>query len=332
MTSAFAAFNKRELPVLTPDWNNIDNRRGPAFAPGDMTAYMRDLWDDSPNINMYVEVVHHLDDLGVVITQVARGTSQLGFEAEWRENSIFVLDGDRICRCELFDEADLDAALARFEKLHSRTTPLENAATRVGDRFVKHLKAGDWNAMAAMLADNFSNDDRRRLVGAGVIDGRDAQMLNTRAIADLWSTEVTPTNLATRGRNLALGRLAFSSGDDADGFLTEVNSIIEIDNDQRIVALVVFDLDDFDSAIAELDARYLAGEAAVHARMWSAITSAYAAINRRELPPTTADFEDEDHRRGAAFSPGSMVEYLRAWLATRSRNTFLHRVGKWARR
>ena len=32
----------------------------------------------------------------------------------------------------------------------------------------------------------------------------------------------------------------------------------------------MFDLDDFDAAIAELDARYLAGEAAAHARTWSA--------------------------------------------------------------
>ena len=38
--------------------------------------------------------------------------------------------------------------------------------------------------------------------------------------------------------------------------------IVEIDADERIAAMVVFDLDDFDAAFAELDARYLAGEAA----------------------------------------------------------------------
>ncbi len=35
--------------------------------------------------------------------------------------------------------------------------------------------------------------------------------------------------------------------------------------------MVLFDLDDFDAAIAELDARYLAGEAAAHAGTWSVI-------------------------------------------------------------
>ncbi len=50
--------------------------------------------------------------------------------------------------------------------------------------------------------------------------------------------------------------------------------VIEIDADERIAAVVAFDPDDFDAAIAELDARYLAGEAAAHAHTWSVITEA----------------------------------------------------------
>ncbi len=67
--------------------------------------------------------------------------------------------------------------------------------------------------------------------------------------------------------------------------------LVEIDTDERIVAIVSFDLDDIDAAFDELDARYLAGEAAAHAHTWSAIVRAYAAINRRELPSTTTDFD-----------------------------------------
>ena len=48
--------------------------------------------------------------------------------------------------------------------------------------------------------------------------------------------------------------------------------IDEIDADDRIVAGVAFDIDDIDAAIAELDARYIAGEAATHAHMWSLMT------------------------------------------------------------
>ena len=41
--------------------------------------------------------------------------------------------------------------------------------------------------MAEMLADDLSNDDRRRVVNAGIRDGRDAEIANVQAIADLWS-------------------------------------------------------------------------------------------------------------------------------------------------
>ena len=59
----------------------------------------------------------------------------------------------------------------------------------------------------------------------------------------------------------------------------------------------MFDPDDIDAAFAELDARYLAGEAAAHSHTWSVISQAYAALNRRELPATTPDWANIDHRR-----------------------------------
>ena len=83
-----------------------------------MTAYVHDLWDDSCRTStLYIQVVHRLTSLGAVITQAAQGTSQQGFEAEWQESSIFMFDGELVSRFELFDEEDLDAALARFDQL-----------------------------------------------------------------------------------------------------------------------------------------------------------------------------------------------------------------------
>ena len=51
-------------------------------------------------------------------------------------------------------------------------------------------------------------------------------------------------------------------------------AVVEINADKRIAADVVFDADDFDAAFDELDARYLAGEAAAHAHTWSVIARA----------------------------------------------------------
>src|SRR6202035_3445795 len=69
VADAFAAINRHELPELSSDWVNVDHRRGAAFAAGEMTAYLHDLLDDVPDINVYVEVVHRLGNLGAVITQ-----------------------------------------------------------------------------------------------------------------------------------------------------------------------------------------------------------------------------------------------------------------------
>ena len=88
--------------------------------------------------------------------------------------------------------------------------------------------------------------------------------------------------------------------------------LVEIDADNMTRAVVPFDSDDLDAAFAELDARYLAGEAAAHADIWSVITKSYAGTNRHELPPTTPDWENVDHRRGRAFAPGELEAYLRA--------------------
>ena len=78
--------------------------------------------------------------------------------------------------------------------------------------------------------------------------------------------------------------------------------VVEINADERIAAVVMFDLDDIDAAFAELDARYLAGEAAAHSHTWSVIAGVYAAFNRHELPATTPDWSNIDHRRGITRS------------------------------
>jgi hypothetical protein len=82
-----------------------------------MAANIQATWDVAPNIRRSIEAVHRLDDLGAVVTHTAHGTSLEGFDAEWRLVALLMFEGELISRCELFDEADLDAALARFDEL-----------------------------------------------------------------------------------------------------------------------------------------------------------------------------------------------------------------------
>lgn len=57
-----------------------------------------------------------------LFTQMSYGTSDEGFDAEWRMLNLVIVEGDLINRCELFDEADIDTAVARFDEL-SRPAP-----------------------------------------------------------------------------------------------------------------------------------------------------------------------------------------------------------------
>ena len=83
-------------------------------------------------------------------------TSQEGFDAEWRGVDLLTVEGDMVNRCEVFDEADIDAAIARFDELSRPAPRLENAASQVVERFRTHFAARDWDAMAETLADNYS--------------------------------------------------------------------------------------------------------------------------------------------------------------------------------
>ena len=134
-----------------------------------------------------------------------------------------------------------------------------------------------------------------------------------RAIAELGGSQIIPTAIATRGEHLVLIRNVFSLRDSPEPFEGEVLDVVEVSAGNQIAAHVLFDVDDVDAAIEELDARYIAGEGAAHARTWSVVTRAQAALDgRRELPPTTTDWVNLDHRRGIGFPPGDMTPFVRA--------------------
>lgn len=315
ITRAYAAVNRNELPAMTPDSEFIDHRAVLTAEREDLTGYLPALWDLTPDVRVYVEAVHRLNELGAVMTHTARGTSQEGFDAEWRTVVVGVTDGDLYHRVEVFDESDLDAALARFEELHRQAPRLQNTASQVSDRFLAHFAARDWGAMAEMTADVFTSDDRRRVVGAGVQLGRDVDIDNMRAWADVGIASMTSHVIATRGDRLFLGRTRFFGPEQGpDTFHSEVLGLVEIDTENRVVARVVFDANDLDAAIAELDARYLAGEASTHSHTWTLVTEAFVALNQRKIPATTSDWVNIDHRRLVPIGTGDLAAYLSvAW-------------------
>src|SRR6202012_880306 len=171
--------------------------------------------------------------------------------------------------------------------------------------------AREWDAAASLLADEHYSDDRRRITGAGIRRGPDDDIENFRVLADL-GLKITVEAIAVRGNRLVLTRNLTELGEAQYPFSADLLGVVETDLDGRIAAVIGFDFEDFDAAIAELDARYLAGEGAACGRTWSAISGSYATINRHERPATTADWVDVDHRREIAMRPGDMVAYFEA--------------------
>src|SRR6202012_3447575 len=216
-------------------------------------------------------------------TLVIEGTDAHGNELQWGRTFLFLANGPRV---EVYEEDFVDAALARFEELRPQVRRLANAASQAGERSSAHFAARDWDALAKVVADDIVTDDRRRVANAGIRHGRDADIANLQATTDAGFTYMAPVVIAARGERLILARTRVSGGDGVSGeFIAETLGVVEINSHNQVAAIVVFELDDFESALAELDARYLAGEAAPHAHTWSVITAGHAALNRNQMPP-----------------------------------------------
>ena len=312
---------------------SIDHRRAAAFAPGEGPDYIRAGWELGQNLDLYIETVHRVNDVGAVFTWVGYGNSREGFDAEWRGINLMTVHGEKLSRSEVFDDSDVDAAIAKFDQLCHRTYRLENSASRLWELFEVSYPVRDWSAIAHMLAETVYTDDRRRPINSGLRRGPDALIAEMSALADV-GIDITSEAVATRGEHLVLSRLRTVGRDQGhDGFGSVDLDVLEVGADGRGLARVVFNLNDFEAAIAELDARYLAGEAATYARTWSAITRAYNAISRREFPPTTPDWVSIDHRQGRAFAPGEMIPYVHAaWDVTPHASIYIETVHRLAHR
>ncbi len=292
-----------------------------------MTAYLRTGFELGP-IRRFIATVHRLSNLGAVVTRGANTTSQDGFEAEWPAIDVLTIDGDLISRCEIFDEDDLDAALAAFDELNLPTPKLENAASQIDERFRACFAARDWDGMAQTVTAEICTDDRRPVVGTGIRTGRDAAIAHAGATADVGVKNITSTPIATRGQRLILRRTRYSGRDQQpEAFHTETLGIVEINADYQITAAVQFDPEDMDAAIAELDARYVAGEAAAHAHTWSVIARTYAVLNRGEVPDTTPHWVNLDHRAVTPMPDSELTANLRtSWVVAPEPSVYIESV------
>ena len=98
-----------------------------------------------PDARYRVTAVHALDAHGTVASLVIEGTDSSGHELQW-SRIVALLPGEP--RMEVYEEDDLDAALARFEE----APPASATAGKRGNPCVRALPsifgARDWAALA----------------------------------------------------------------------------------------------------------------------------------------------------------------------------------------
>lgn len=280
---AYGALNNHERPHWTTEFESIDHRKGVAIAPGELAAYVDAIWDDTPGVRVYIEAVHRLSDVGVLVTHVTTGTSHHEFEAEWRTVTLSVLDAERIARTELFDEADLDLALARFDELSLPAPTLCNAAIRTWTRLAEAFNRRDVEEFLALIAADGRIEDRRR--GLRAIHEGKARREGVRALFDAspnsWRMEVEA--IAIRGSRLSLTRERYRDNAIADSPITvELLTVLELSDDGLVRETVDFDPDDVDGAIAELTARWIAAGEVAHPEVIEAQLRFGEAANRHD--------------------------------------------------
>src|SRR4030095_2755932 len=188
---------------------------------------------------------------------------------------VFGADG-LLTRLDSFGVERDAEALARFDELvpspstalgtssAERLVPvspaarIENAATRLGDRFAAAWAARDWEGIAASFAPEFRLIDRRRYTQLEL--DRDQHLESLRFGFEMRSSRTALAVVATRGRRLALLRQRFElAGGDVGPSEIDTLTVAESDEHGHFIVLLTFDPDDLDAAYAELDARFAAG-------------------------------------------------------------------------
>jgi hypothetical protein len=126
----------------------------------------------------------------------------------------------------------------------------EHPVKRIRREATDAMFAGDWASVAEFFSDEPVKYDRR-LLGTAPVSGRDQRLAELQVSFDTfpvkeWHSEL----LASRGARLALERVRFVSEQD---YVYEFLGLTQLDERGRVALSIDFDVDDTETAMAELD-------------------------------------------------------------------------------
>jgi ketosteroid isomerase-like protein len=303
------------LAVLTNDWVawramladdfTLHDRRAAGLGTldgPDWVEAQRVMTELSPDVVSTATEVVAIDHHGWIIRVRIAGTLADGGPFENDHLDLFTVAGDRITHVELFDPHEVETARARLEELRPGPAPERNAAVEATRRHDEAFARRDWEAVRANCSQAMVYEDHRSFTrDVGDVDGF---LDSVRYIASRPGIRLDRDLLATCGDRLALDFMRWGDNNaEADrGMVVEVLSIVEVDDAGRVQRIDTFDPDDRRAAFAELERRFVAGEAAPSAAGQAPILAFDAAFAGRDWPALrdalADDFVSTDHRTG----------------------------------
>jgi class 3 adenylate cyclase/ketosteroid isomerase-like protein len=172
------------------------------------------------------------------------GLFEITFEIGGSVLCLFECDraGEHFVRVETFEPDDLDRARRAFE-LH----PVVRVARAWGDAIVH----GDVEGATALVTEDFVADDRRPIVGTGVAIGVDRARESHRALIAAGVTRFSSVPVRRVSDRVALTRATYGMPDGSEVSSLSVNRLdLAL---ERLELAIVFDIDDLDAALAELE-------------------------------------------------------------------------------
>ena len=164
---------------------------------------------------------------------MAHGTSQEGFDAEWRDVDLLTVEGDLVNRCEF---STRPTSTPRSRGSNNSAARRRSWKTRQAKR-ISAFKRASRPATGTRMARSWPTTFPRRSPAGG---GRGTptwprcrEVAEFPALAEIGVKRITSTVIATRGGRLVLSRSRASGRDQRpDAFRTDVLNIVEIDADE----------------------------------------------------------------------------------------------------
>ena len=153
-----------------------------------------------------------------------------------------------------------------------------------------------------LLAGDLEFTDNRHVISAPP-GGRSAAIENVEAAFAIGSPRFEMSLIATRGERLVLLDARFRGRHDASAFESPFLELVEINDDDLVCAVALFDADDLDWAYGELDQWYFRSLDAGKLELMSLCGRYAAALRRRDVDAMTDVLAPDAIRRDFNSGP-----------------------------